>query len=321
MLVLSFTLFLTRLYNHAHIHLDPRHDLTSLLRPISSFKFSPQHSLPQRRLVVRAAIKAAAVVIPALPTTIHAAPATIPDVPLDIHLPTHSSSSSSASTSTSRSTKKSTKSTHVASPTTSPNQSPSPEIPSPQATGTPGSNNSPPSAENSHAPSQARVGAGATPSDASSHHNPLTTVPGLFSDPSSGPGTQGGILPNNDSNNTSPSTAKNNMSPTTMITASLGSIAAVVVLVVGALVVRKRIRNRRRSQEKMDFEGLGAYPSGAMAGGGGKGKGKKRQQKTEYHVGLASFGSTVSSVGGGGMVTTGIKKPAPLAQREQFWNP
>ncbi|KAK3830758.1 MAG: hypothetical protein JOS17DRAFT_790876 [Linnemannia elongata] len=320
MLVLTCTLFLTRLYNYAHILLDSRHDLTSLLRPISTFESSLQHSLPQRRMALRAATKAAAVVIPALSTTIQAAPATIPDVPLDINLPTHSSSSSASTSSTSTSTKKSTKTTHTASPTPSPGERPSPETPSPQTTGTSGSNDSPPSAENSHAPSQARVGAGTAPSDAS-HYNPLTTASGLFGDSSSGPGIQNGILPNNDPHNTSSSTTKNNMSPTTMISASLGSIAAVVVLVVGALVVRRKIRSRHRSQEDMDFEGLGAYPSGATVGGGGKGKGKKRQQKTDYHVGLASVGSTVSSVGGGGMATTGIKKPVPLAQREQFWNP
>ncbi|OAQ27122.1 hypothetical protein K457DRAFT_21558 [Linnemannia elongata AG-77] len=275
---------------------------------------------------MRAATKAAAVAIPALSTTIQAAPAIIPDVPLDVNLSTRSSSpsSSSASTSSSTSTKKSTKSTHVASPTPSPNESPSSETPSPQATGTPGLNDSPPSTENAHAPSQARVGAGASPSDASSsHYSPLTTAPGLFGDSNSGPGPQNGILPNNDPNRSSPSTARNSMSPTTMLTASLGSIAAVVILVVGALVVRRRARSRRRSQAELDFEGMGAYPSGATAGGGGGGKGKKRQQKTDYHVGLTSFGSTVSSVGGGGgrMATTGIKKPAPLAQREQFWNP
>ncbi|KAG0283735.1 hypothetical protein BGZ97_008430, partial [Linnemannia gamsii] len=175
-------------------------------------------------------------------------------------------------------------------------------------------------------PSQARTEA--SPSATADSHlnpNPSAAISDLVDGSSSTGGARDGNLPNNNDNAHSPSsTAGHAMSPSALISATLGSIAAVVAVVVGIVVVRgKIVSRRRRMQEEMDFEGPGAY----SGGGGMKGKGKK-QQKTEYHVGLTSFGSTNSSVVGGGggggyggMSTTGIKKPPPLAQREQFWNP
>ncbi|KAF9933180.1 hypothetical protein FBU30_006346 [Linnemannia zychae] len=106
-------------------------------------------------------------------------------------------------------------------------------------------------------------------------------------------------LPN--SSLTPPSTqTKHSTSPTTMVMVSLGSVAAVIIVVVGALTIRRRLKNRRDLQDEDDFDGIGAYASG----------------KKSRYVGLTSFGSTTSSGSG-----PEIKKPPPLAQHEQFWNP